>query len=881
MKTEIMKKTWLLLIGLAIGHNLSSQEWKSKIPDNQDLKIQDFQTAFESYFDEHPELRGKRGTGYKQFKRWEWYWTQRVNPDGSFPKGQSVWHNWQQYASNHFGTSRSTLNKTWEALGPFHVPAPYKGEGVGRINCVAFHPTDTSTFWIGTPAGGLWKTTDYGANWTTNTDNLPVLGVSDIAIHPTTPNTMWIATGDGDMAHSLNTFGGAGYGDTKSIGILKSTNGGATWTNQLPLDVDDGTTIRRIVINPTDPDNLCAATSEGMLVTFDGGDNWSLAESGQFIDLELNPSDPDTLYASTMGDGSEIFVSSDGGASWTQTYSDSNALRINLEVTKANNNKVLALVANKVGEGFLNIVSSTDRGNSWTELTNINQAGNLLGSNLDLSGTDGQGSYDLAFAISPKNENWIYVGGVNAFFSEDNGQTWECLNYWSPFDEDDKSHKFPVVHADKHFMVFHPLRSHTLFECNDGGIWQSRFLGIKSIKTEWVNLSNGMNISQVYAMDASENNEYKFVMGLQDNSSRVHLSKADNWRELGGGDGMDCAIDDKNGYIYYSHQEGPIFRYHPDKGLDTTYLNYENLVQGSSWLAPFELDEKQPEIITAGFNEVIRSKNSGKTWEVISSFNIPVTISYLSVSPVNNQIIYAGVKQGIQRTTDAKNWTSVTNGLPIDSANISSVYAAPTDKDDVFVTFSGFDEDEKVYYSEDAGDTWENISGTGLPNVPVNSVVVDKFSEEIYVGTDVGVFIYTGNGTNHSWAKYGDKLPNVVVTDMKISYQASKLRVSTFGRGLWQADLNTKSPIASTKALVRANNGVKLYPNPSTNSITVELETEQPIELTVYNTLGIKMKSITSSNTLTEINISDLPTGVYYLGKPGDYFQDFTRFVKQ
>src|SRR5205814_307020 len=89
--------------------------------------------------------------------------------------------------------------------------------GVGRVNCVRLNPLNASHVWAGSPAGGLWKSTNSGTNWTTNTDQLTVLGVSDVAINPLDTSIMYIATGDGDAS------------DTYSAGVLKSTDAGVTW----------------------------------------------------------------------------------------------------------------------------------------------------------------------------------------------------------------------------------------------------------------------------------------------------------------------------------------------------------------------------------------------------------------------------------------------------------------------------------------------------------------------------------------------------------------------------------------------------------------------------------------------------------------------------
>lgn len=182
---------------------------------------------------------------------------------------------------------------------------------------MAFHPTDPNTFWVGTPAGGLWKTTNGGTSWTTNTDYFPVLGVSDIAVHPTNADILYLATGDGDLGNLSGLTGGA-EGDTKSIGILITTDGGNTWyTTGLNWNVTDRKLIRRLLINPSNPQILIAAASDGIWRTTDGGATWFNTQPGYFMDLEYKPGDPSIVYASSFNysGNAKIYRSTDSGGS--------------------------------------------------------------------------------------------------------------------------------------------------------------------------------------------------------------------------------------------------------------------------------------------------------------------------------------------------------------------------------------------------------------------------------------------------------------------------------------------------------------------------------------------------------------------------------------
>jgi photosystem II stability/assembly factor-like uncharacterized protein len=226
-----------------------------------------------------------------------------VGKSGKFPKGNIIMHEWEKYRQTH--PKAALLNRqlpafqllqkssvtplslpkgNWKPLGPDNSPGGYNG--IGRINCIGFHPTDPNTFWVGSPAGGLWKTTDGGKTWATYTDNLPVLGVTSIAVDYTNPQIIYIATGDGDNAYGIPGQPSAGY--TQSVGVLKSTDGGVTWKSTgLHWDVEQTYLIGTLLIHPVYPNILLAATSDGIYKTENGGDTWKKTQSAHFQDMRF------------------------------------------------------------------------------------------------------------------------------------------------------------------------------------------------------------------------------------------------------------------------------------------------------------------------------------------------------------------------------------------------------------------------------------------------------------------------------------------------------------------------------------------------------------------------------------------------------------------
>ncbi len=160
------------------------------------------------------------GTGYKQFKRWEAFMEPRVYPSGKLVNPARLALDEElRYQGRTGNTMRRDPNTgNWQSLGvKNYVHTTGWSGGLGRVNCITPHPTDPQTLFVGTPAGGVWKTTDGGSSWTSLSDGIPVIGISSIVINPVYPDSIYILTGDGDGGH------------TNSTGVLLSVNGGDTW----------------------------------------------------------------------------------------------------------------------------------------------------------------------------------------------------------------------------------------------------------------------------------------------------------------------------------------------------------------------------------------------------------------------------------------------------------------------------------------------------------------------------------------------------------------------------------------------------------------------------------------------------------------------------
>lgn len=286
---------------------------------------------------------------FAKFARWEWFWQQRVSPTGEFPPRDILWKESNRYAQEHaaFKQQQTTTLPAWKPLGPTTTPGGY--DGLGRLNCIGFHPTNPNIFWVGAAAGGVWKTTDGGMTWNTYTDKLPLLGVSDIAVHPQNPDIQYVATGDGNGS------------DTYSIGVLKSTDGGLTYqTTGLTWQAADGNIIRRLLLHPINTNILLAGANDGIRRSTDGGATWQVVSNIPCRDLEWHPTNPDIVYGGMYPSDGQIYRSTDAGITWTKVSAFWGANRINIAVSAANPKYVMAVAAN-FSNGLRAVFTSSDR----------------------------------------------------------------------------------------------------------------------------------------------------------------------------------------------------------------------------------------------------------------------------------------------------------------------------------------------------------------------------------------------------------------------------------------------------------------------------------------------------------------------------------------
>lgn len=752
------------------------------------------QRAFELYWQNRPI---EKGSGFKPFKRWEYNTYEIIDDQGNIPKAGQLDSIVQDYIKNQYkggtgggvqlpgapnsGPATCLTEGNWIELGPRKLSGNRTSQpnGLGRVNALAFHPSDSNIIYAGTPAGGLWVTTDRGKSWSSNTDTLSTLGISSIAVDPFDHDTIYLGTGDRDA------------GDASSRGVLRSTDGGKTWHS---ANTGMGNVVvGRLEADPRNKGVLIAGTSGGIYRSTNHGNNWSRVIAGNFKEMVFGATNSNYIYAATYATA-KYYVSTNNGVSFTQvtTGLPTGKRRMVIGVSPHDSNFVYVLTTNS--RTFEGMYLSTDKGQTFSQMSNTP---NIMDYSTTGSGTGGQAWYDLDIAIDPLDKTVVYVGGVNIFKSTDSGKTWKINAHWVG------SGGAPSIHADQHIFEYNP-NDNRLYVGNDGGVYYTDNGG-----QNYYDISEGIGNSQIYRLGQSVKSKDMVINGYQDNGTGLYDNG--DWYTIMGGDGMDCVIDPTDDTWAYSDlYYGDVRRFKNGRynaGIAKNGLN--GITESGGWVTPFVLQEGTPKTMFIGYKNVWRSTNcqaSPPTWTKISN-NVAGSnsqnITYLENSPADPKILYVA-RSGNKffKTTDVNAatpaWTDLTSKLP-NNAALYWIESHHKKANTVWISQSN-----KVYQTDDGGNTWTNISN-GLPNLRILSIVFDSSSknEAMYCGTYMGVFYR--DSVLKKWVWYNNGMPTYTrVRDIEIYHSPqgrSKSHVicATYGRGNWRSPLydeDQKAPLA-------------------------------------------------------------------------------------
>ncbi len=789
--------------------------------------------------------------------RQQWFYQQRAYPNKKVPEGarlkayqqllkmqadqrsrqlkqQPTGPNVSSSSSTAFATALSTT--AWTLIGPKPTSTPFEFNPVsGRVTALAVDPTNANIVYLGGAEGGVWKSTDGGTTWTPLTDSQPSLAVGSIALDPQNPQTIYVGTGEEDFA--LYNYSGAG--------VLKSTNGGASWTSLSgpfggPFGSDSpfcgGAYIGSIAVDPGNSQIVLASadfqcsSGTGLYRSTNGGTTWTevlgtSAAPDLITGLVYDPTNGNNVYAAvgaaTSASNDGIWKSTNAGLTWTlangsgtTAFPGSAAARISLAIAASSPTTLYAgaASASSGSTSVLGVYKTTNGGGSWTQLTSAP----------DYCSPDpvtAQCYFDNVVAVAPNNPNIVLLGGSESattnyagtlYLSLDGGSTWTDITADSTGN---------AIHPDMHSLTFSKDGS-TMFVGNDGGLW-STTVSSTGVGT-WTNLNQSLALTQFYpGMSMHPTDPNTAFAGSQDNGVQEYNGSL-TWGYVGCGDGGQTAFNpvDLN-TLYLTCQYVPPNTLPDGSSADFLYkltanpptaVAADNGIDGTdngAFIPPLTMDPSDPNILYFGTYRIYKTTDGGSSWTPVSSDlttgsqGILSTVSTIVVAPSNHFVVYAGTYDGKIwegfSPQSGSSWGFLANFLP--HRSVTAIAVNPADPSALYATFSGYSgfngDTQGHVFASNGGTVWTDIS-SNLPNVPVNDIVVDPdMPNTFYVGTDVGVFSTTDGGT--TWAPLGTGLPAVVVMSLKLHHATRILRAASYGRSAW--DIQLPKPVGPTAVL--------------------------------------------------------------------------------
>jgi photosystem II stability/assembly factor-like uncharacterized protein len=685
----------------------------------------------------------------------------------------------------------------WRQVGPFRGGRALAVEGV---------PGEPGTYYFGAVAGGVWKTTDGGSNWTPLFDKEAISSIGAIAVAPSDHNVVYVGTGEAAVRGDIS------YG----AGVCKSVDAGKTWKN---IGLKDTRQIGALIVHPKNADIVLVAAlghafgsnqERGIFRTTDGGKTWTKVLSRDQdtggIDVVFDPHNPSIVFAalwqarrqpwffSSGGPGSGLYRSEDAGATWKRL--EGNGLpegilgRIGVSVSGADSNRIYATIEAKEGGLF----RSEDGGTKWAR---VNEDGRFRQ----------RAWYFSKIYADPKAPDTVYVLNTGLFRSVDGGKSFTLL---------------PARHGDHHGLWIDPDNPQRIANANDGGA---------SISTDggktWTT-QNNQPTAQFYHVAVDDAFPYHLYGAQQDNSNVGIASRTDSgvigtqdWFQAGGGECGFVIPDPRDWRIIYSNSEGYLTRYDKNKehSHDASVLPLDNSGHGAvdlahrfQWVSPLLLSPHDPDTIYTAAECVFKSTDQGNSWTQISedltrndkskqqpsggpltnditSVEYYDTIFALTESPLKKGMLWAGTDDGLVHLTmdGGQHWTNVSPKMP-EWSTIDLIEPSPHDANTAYVAIDRHKLDDVkpyIFKTTDAGKTWSAIT-TGIPEgANVHAVREDpKRRGLLYAGTELGVFVSFDDGAH--WQPLQLNLPVSPIHDLVV--KDDDLVVATHGRSFWILD---------------------------------------------------------------------------------------------
>ncbi len=704
----------------------------------ENIKVKKLERKGKRYFQNRD--KGK-GSGYKLFMR-NLYWAKRnADKNGRVIDDTKVVDERKAFRSSFQkkkpGIVRHKFQQNgWKELGPFNwTNSQSWNPGLGRITAIAVEPIEQKLIYVGSPGGGIWKSTDAGEKWNPMGDDMLNMEIYAIALDPN----------NSDIVYLGNTLGQ----------VLKSMDGGTTWNK---IFKGEGVA-RKILLHP-DGDIIMIASSKGLYRSTDNGKSFTRVVKAKVEDIEFQPGNTNIVYTC----GSDFFRSTDGGASFSKSSKGlTHSERMKLAVTPADPDVVY--IVQKDDSAFGRLYRSTDAGLNFNVTID-----NTTATDREIYFT--QASRDMAIMVSDTDVNEVHLGGLNYSRSLDGGSTFTTLAAWNQTESDS------YVHADIEVMQY---INGTIYIGSDGGIFRSTNHGDNCADLT----QGGLAVRQYYRIGGSATDANMIVGGAQDNGTNIMSGSDRKFKEWLGGDGMECFIDPKDSDIVYgTTQEGNLHKSSAG-GDNTIYITKPGQMSGE-WVTPFHNDPLESKTIYAGYEDLYRSKDGGSSgnWDnMTSTIDIGGKLDEMAIAASDNNYIYIADKSRLWRTKNGQEDTPLWTEVSDFENYVNYIAVDPNNPEHVAIATTG----TGVYVSTDAGNVWKKITGN-LPRIAAQCLVFDDTDKNgLYVGMQSGVY-YT-NDTLAEWVPFSENLPAVLTSELEIHYPSRKIRVATYGRGIWEANL--------------------------------------------------------------------------------------------
>ncbi|MFM9910892.1 MAG: WD40/YVTN/BNR-like repeat-containing protein [Chitinophagaceae bacterium] len=692
----------------------------------------------------------------------------------------------------------ASTNGDWSLVGPTVNTAGYNVSttGIGRADRIAFHPTNANIVFVGTPSSGIFKTVNGGDNWFNLNSFIPSLGVSGLVISWANPDVIYALTGDGDSNLGDNGFVQGFDYIRPSIGVLKSTDGGVSWELTAPLGNEaDFFVGYKLIQNPISPNTLLAATSKGIYKTSNGGASWlRVTAADRFYDIEWKPGSVTRIYAATAN---SFYISNDGGGSFQNRNSNldipiDSGSRIALAVTPANPNYVYLFAAfldsnnNIINKG---VYKSINSGDNMIQISALASLASLIP------------QYALTLAASPNNADIVIAGNINIYRSINNAA-------FTPSSSDIDADFPNYVHADVHDLAYNPLNNY-LYVASDGGVYISTNNGA-TYTAKYTNFS----ATQFFHFDVSTLNTDVMIGGAQDNGGLYREGNFATFTKMAGGDGYDVQLYNGSNTQAYISVNTTLYKFDANASPPRTNINS---VGGDGWFKTIAMSYSNSNIVFVSGEDIYRTLNGGANWSLVSTGRNG-RWAMITCPSNGNRVYSAGgasfndypsdsdsAKKMMRSDNQGGSWFELQSkpGFPNTITKITGIAVSPSNSNQVWITMGGFRDGEKVYYSNNAGESWANLSGT-LPNFPINCITIDD-NLDAYIGTDAGVFFKSA--LMPDWQPFYNGMPQIPVTDMHI--RNGIIYASTFGRGIWKSETHGACP--RSLSFTGYVNGVKFY----------------------------------------------------------------------